>query len=213
LETERKMMHSHSCPKCHGDLFPEEDEYKNKNWACLQCGNRISIKEMEAIIIKQQESDNLKKPEMLPIPPRPILTGLNLTERNILLRGYYEDNADAILVERKKLGDFETRRRWGFSQCGYRNFLKRRGLVYESNYKHIVKTPEKIEAGPGPEKLPSDTKVDKSDSNLSEKIKIDIVTDCLKANKYLNEDEVAQKIISLIRILDKWHSGYLRYTT
>lgn len=66
-----------------------------------------------------------------PIPSRPDLTGLKLTQRNKVMHKYYEENAAAILEDRAATGDKETIRRWGFSQCGYRNFLKRRGLAFQ----------------------------------------------------------------------------------
>jgi hypothetical protein len=66
-----------------------------------------------------------------PVPPRPDLTGLNLTKRNWVMHKYYEANAPAILADRAALGDKEACRRWGFSECGYKNFLKRRGLIFE----------------------------------------------------------------------------------
>ena len=52
--TTSRRMHTGSCPKCPGDMFFEEDEYHDKYWACLQCGNRISLDRMEEIMVNKR---------------------------------------------------------------------------------------------------------------------------------------------------------------
>lgn len=35
-----------ACPRCHGDLFPDEYE---EDFACLQCGRRLSLSDVNEI--------------------------------------------------------------------------------------------------------------------------------------------------------------------
>ena len=38
----------HACPRCQGDLFPDEDE---NDFACLQCGRRFASAQMEVGVL------------------------------------------------------------------------------------------------------------------------------------------------------------------
>jgi hypothetical protein len=102
---------------------------------------------------------------MSAVPPKPDLTGVKHGQIGRIMNKYYEANAPAILADRETLGDRETHSRWGFSECGYKNFLKRRGMTYGGKWrskgpeKHATafeRTPETAPE-PEPEKSPSDT--------------------------------------------------------
>lgn len=117
------------------------------------------------------------------IPSRPDLAGVKHGQIGGIMNKYYEANAPAILADRETLGDRETRSRWGFSECGYEHFLKRRGLTFEGRapskprqkkgdnpppstkaevtepYNKSVQLPEPKAPEPEPEKPPSDAKV------------------------------------------------------
>jgi PHP family Zn ribbon phosphoesterase len=49
------MMHLSACPRCGGDLDREEEEFNTIQWACLQCGARVSNEQMEAIMKEERE--------------------------------------------------------------------------------------------------------------------------------------------------------------
>lgn len=38
-DLKKRLWKFRACPKCKGDMFPDEDEY-NKYYTCLQCGWR-----------------------------------------------------------------------------------------------------------------------------------------------------------------------------
>ena len=52
METDRRKVKLKGCPKCQGDLFPEESVDHLRGWVCLQCGNRISQEELAKITTK-----------------------------------------------------------------------------------------------------------------------------------------------------------------
>ena len=41
MTTQIKRYILYACPRCHGDLIPDEDSY----FACLQCGRRVLVRE------------------------------------------------------------------------------------------------------------------------------------------------------------------------
>lgn len=47
----RQKILLRACPRCHGDLFPDSDE---EDFACLQCGRRVS--QVQLLATQQQES-------------------------------------------------------------------------------------------------------------------------------------------------------------
>jgi len=50
------------CPKCQGWMYLEESEY-GVDWACLNCGKRISQQDMEVIMNGQKDWQNLSADE------------------------------------------------------------------------------------------------------------------------------------------------------
>jgi hypothetical protein len=123
-----------NCRNCGKQInLDGEDGLEEK---CYWCGRPALKKEANTMLEKEEIKTTITPPGVIsalpPVPLRPDLTrALNLRQRNMVMHAYYEDNAPAILAGRKSLGDKETRSRWGFSQCGYNNFLLRRGLTYE----------------------------------------------------------------------------------
>ena len=47
-----------ACPRCHGDLFPDEYE---EDFACLQCGRRLSIAAVREILVAREGDRELVK--------------------------------------------------------------------------------------------------------------------------------------------------------
>jgi predicted RNA-binding Zn-ribbon protein involved in translation (DUF1610 family) len=45
-----------ACPRCHGDLFPDEYE---EDFACLQCGRRLTIAAVAEIMRERLEEREL----------------------------------------------------------------------------------------------------------------------------------------------------------
>ena len=105
------MIRIRSCPKCGGDCFQEEDDYNDHHWACLQCGKRITLEEMEAIMENRKE---VAKTGLPPVPPKPEPTGIRQTDR-IAMHRYYVANREAILSDLAEMGQKKTMQRWGIS--------------------------------------------------------------------------------------------------
>lgn len=47
-----------ACPRCHGDLFPDEYE---EDFACLQCGRRFGIAAVTEIMAARESEPELVK--------------------------------------------------------------------------------------------------------------------------------------------------------
>ena len=45
-----------ACPRCHGDLFPDEYE---EDFACLQCGRRLSIAMVHELMTGRETGQEL----------------------------------------------------------------------------------------------------------------------------------------------------------
>jgi len=60
-------MSTRTCPKCQGLMLLEPEEYGSV-WACLNCGKRISLKEMEVIMTTrhEEEANSTKEPLLAP---------------------------------------------------------------------------------------------------------------------------------------------------
>jgi predicted RNA-binding Zn-ribbon protein involved in translation (DUF1610 family) len=46
-KAKRTKILLHACPRCHGDLFPDESE---DDFACLQCGRRITAEQLSGVL-------------------------------------------------------------------------------------------------------------------------------------------------------------------
>lgn len=125
------MLRTKTCPKCGGDC-----EYDNAegDWACIQCGKRISQQDMEAIL-KGKEVPKGIKLEMsdteilrMPIPPKPSPEGKGRKEYLGELHQYHEDNRERICAEVKIIGETVIRKRWDINSGTWTGLKKRWGL-------------------------------------------------------------------------------------
>lgn len=140
----------------------------NSYWTnCRNCGKQIKLDGgdpdekcyfCERPALKKKERENIsenmtekREPEITNTqpdakiilhiaPPRPDVSGMNKFKKNIALHKYYEDNVPAILADYKRLGNTAARKRWGFSDFGWKSFLRRHGEpVGSRSYKGTVK--------------------------------------------------------------------------
>ena len=110
----RAMLHK-TCPKCGGSCSPEQEEY-GYQWACFQCGNRISMEAMETICngkITIREEIMANKRE---------------------IGKYYLDHKSEILEDMVKLGVVGMRKKRGMP-AGTWGGLKKRWGVDDSKYR------------------------------------------------------------------------------
>jgi hypothetical protein len=107
-------------------------EGKEENMVAQINATELKPETLEKLGIKTQKplTPYDVKSGLSPVPPRPDLTGVTHGNIGRVMKKYYEANSTAILADRENIGDKEARWRWGFSNCGYKNFLKRRGLTY-----------------------------------------------------------------------------------
>ncbi len=51
--TKARMLRLRACPRCHGDLILDEDEYNRETdedeYYCLQCGRRITVSKLTGV--------------------------------------------------------------------------------------------------------------------------------------------------------------------
>lgn len=91
---------------------------------------------MTEIRIRRVKNDLVKLTEMPTVPPKPDCSGLNLWERNMAMKQYYEANKEAIIADFKSLGLTLMLKRWKLSYatwCGskHHNGLRNRWLPEE----------------------------------------------------------------------------------
>ncbi|MFA6307084.1 MAG: hypothetical protein WC639_04745 [Patescibacteria group bacterium] len=117
------MTFNHACPKCHGDLFPAEDEFRKPIYSCLQCGKQVAIGEIQKILLSRKKEERRRKMETVTnqIPPKP--------EGTHNLAKYYEANKQTIISDLNTLGLHQTVLKWGFSGSGFWLMRKRWGVV------------------------------------------------------------------------------------
>ena len=146
------------CYWCHKPALKKED---------VTMVARINARDLKPETIQKFGiAEEIKTAGLPPVPPRPDVSGKILRERLQALKKYYEEYAAAILADRAKLGDKETRNRWGFSETGYKHFLQRRALSSEAGGKYrrrqkkiaapsAIKTPASPSSPPAPKAPPA----------------------------------------------------------
>lgn len=157
------MILTRTCPKCKGAMEYQLEEYEPE-YACLNCGKRISLEDMEVFMAKKREveANNLKQPEvasnstMPPVPPKPETTS------HRAIHGYYVENRDAILRDLAELGQKKTMERWGI-KSGSSMHLIRHGWKGQKPKEKSVSKGEKTRSLQESPKTPSNTKVTKGD--------------------------------------------------
>ena len=80
LEVEIKTESQRQCPRCNGNMLPEEDEQHERQWHCLQCGKTLpwteeapveeSKKMREGYLAKGEQLDQLSDLMKRPVPAK-----------------------------------------------------------------------------------------------------------------------------------------------
>ena len=169
-------MTTRRCYKCGGMMILSHEE-DGDEWACINCGERRSLKQMEEIMKQDKTKDTPPTPEQLRaavdklddelepdyphIPPKPDISGKTKFQYHQALHKYYKENSQEIIEDFYNKGRRYILKRWGMSSCGLDNFRKRHNLpgVIE-NRDNILKKSwvkeakpwvKKPEPGPEPE--------------------------------------------------------------
>jgi len=80
--------------------------------------------------VEIEAAQELKKIELTPVPPRPIIpAGATLRQRMMLSHDYYEANRTAITKEWESLGKPHELKRWDITQGSLNGLLKRWHLI------------------------------------------------------------------------------------
>lgn len=177
-------MATRICPKCRGLMYLEPGEYE-EDWACLNCGKRMSLEEMEELMkditcthcgqtaplneriqhspdCPLAEANSIKEPEVAssstrpPVPPKPETTNYRK------IHAYYLQNRQAILRDLSELGQKKTLERWGIKSSSTMHFI-RHGWKGRKSKERPVSKAERSQSIPESPKSPSDTKVSKGD--------------------------------------------------
>jgi len=58
VNTQTHRIKLHACPRCHGDLFPDEDDF-----ACLQCGGHFILAKAKAQTVAETRRSAVELPQ------------------------------------------------------------------------------------------------------------------------------------------------------
>ena len=120
---------------------------------------------------------------------------------------YKRQPLPTVKTGRKRTGGYTA-----CADCGAGIYIRRHRLEPDKVYRCRKCASKRNASSPRKQTKAARKPIEVNMSTLDEKIKLDIVTDCLKTHKYDDEDKKAVLVIALIRVLDKWNSGYINYT-